>query len=92
MRLLHALNHQLSAAQAAHTDNVPCFKFAAWRRKGVCIEECFKQYKSVNAELNILPFCTQFIPMEVIEYPVHKTIIYHPSLLPLHRGASAINW
>ena len=30
--------------------------------------------------------------MPVIEHPVHKSIVYHPSLLPNHRGASAINW
>ena len=37
-------------------------------------------------------FCTQFIPMDVINYPTHGSIIYHPSILPKHRGASAINW
>ncbi|KAJ1110762.1 hypothetical protein NDU88_008108 [Pleurodeles waltl] len=30
--------------------------------------------------------------MEVIDAPKHGSIIYHPSILPLHRGASAINW
>ncbi|XP_077957244.1 mitochondrial 10-formyltetrahydrofolate dehydrogenase isoform X2 [Gasterosteus aculeatus] len=39
-----------------------------------------------------MPFCSQFIPMNVIDDPKHGSIIYHPSLLPLHRGASAINW
>ncbi|XP_036025615.1 mitochondrial 10-formyltetrahydrofolate dehydrogenase isoform X2 [Onychomys torridus] len=34
----------------------------------------------------------QFIPMDVIDSPKHGSIIYHPSLLPRHRGASAINW
>lgn len=28
----------------------------------------------------------------VINYPKHKSICYHPSILPRHRGASAINW
>uniref|UniRef100_A0A5F8GXY6 10-formyltetrahydrofolate dehydrogenase n=1 Tax=Monodelphis domestica TaxID=13616 RepID=A0A5F8GXY6_MONDO len=51
-----------------------------------------KQYKSLGAQLNVLPFCSQFIPMEVINAPEHGSIIYHPSLLPRHRGASAINW
>uniref|UniRef100_A0A8D3D5G5 10-formyltetrahydrofolate dehydrogenase n=1 Tax=Scophthalmus maximus TaxID=52904 RepID=A0A8D3D5G5_SCOMX len=41
------------------------------------------------AELNVLPFCSQFIPMEVIDHPKHGSIIYHPSLLPRHRGASS---
>ena len=28
----------------------------------------------------------------VINLPKHKSICYHPSILPRHRGASAINW
>lgn len=79
-------------AQAAAADNVSVFKFARWRRQGVVIDEVLSQYKSVGAELNVLPYCTQFIPMEVITAPRHQSICYHPSLLPLHRGASAINW
>uniref|UniRef100_A0A7N8XTU4 10-formyltetrahydrofolate dehydrogenase n=1 Tax=Mastacembelus armatus TaxID=205130 RepID=A0A7N8XTU4_9TELE len=47
---------------------------------------------AVGAELNVLPFCSQFIPMNIIDHPKHGSIIYHPSILPLHRGASAINW
>uniref|UniRef100_A0A4W4ECU4 10-formyltetrahydrofolate dehydrogenase n=1 Tax=Electrophorus electricus TaxID=8005 RepID=A0A4W4ECU4_ELEEL len=47
---------------------------------------------AVGAELNVMPFCSQFIPMTVINYPKHGSIIYHPSILPKHRGASAINW
>ncbi|KAL2102738.1 hypothetical protein ACEWY4_001906 [Coilia grayii] len=39
-----------------------------------------------------MPFCSQFIPMNVIDHPTHGSIIYHPSILPRHRGASAINW
>uniref|UniRef100_A0A8C6S979 10-formyltetrahydrofolate dehydrogenase n=1 Tax=Neogobius melanostomus TaxID=47308 RepID=A0A8C6S979_9GOBI len=32
----------------------------------------------VNAELNVMPFCSQFIPMNVIDHPAHGSIIYHP--------------
>merc|ERR1719435_778404 len=39
-----------------------------------------------------MPFCSQFIPMEVIDHPPEGSIVYHPSILPRHRGASAINW
>lgn len=79
-------------AQAAAADSVSVFKFARWRRQGVVLDEVLSQYKSVGAELNVLPYCTQFIPMEVITEPRHQSICYHPSLLPLHRGASSINW
>uniref|UniRef100_A0A671PDQ5 10-formyltetrahydrofolate dehydrogenase n=1 Tax=Sinocyclocheilus anshuiensis TaxID=1608454 RepID=A0A671PDQ5_9TELE len=76
----------------AEKDGVPVFKFPLWRLKGKAITEVVDQYKAVGAELNVLPFCSQFIPMEVIDHPTHGSIIYHPSLLPRHRGASAINW
>lgn len=78
-------------AITAKEHNIPVFKFSAWRRKGAAIPEVLEQYKSVNATLNVLPFCSQFIPMEVINAPL-GSICYHPSILPRHRGASAISW
>ena len=68
------------------------FKFKAWRRKGVALPEVLEQYRSVGAELNVMPYCSQFIPLEVVNNPAHRSICYHPSLLPRHRGASAISW
>ncbi|TNN79676.1 Cytosolic 10-formyltetrahydrofolate dehydrogenase [Liparis tanakae] len=79
-------------ATEAEKDGVAVFKFPRWRVKGQAIPEVVAQYEATGAELNVLPFCSQFIPMEVIDRPKHGSIIYHPSLLPLHRGASAINW
>nr|KAF6451547.1 aldehyde dehydrogenase 1 family member L2 [Molossus molossus] len=79
-------------ALAAEKDGTPVFKFPRWRVKGKTIKEVAEAYRSVGAELNVLPFCTQFIPMDVIDSPKHGSIIYHPSILPRHRGASAINW
>ncbi|KAM9099212.1 cytosolic 10-formyltetrahydrofolate dehydrogenase [Sarcophilus harrisii] len=79
-------------ALEAEKDHVPVFKFPRWRMKGKALPEVVEQYKSVRAQLNVLPFCSQFIPMEVINAPEHGSIIYHPSILPRHRGASAINW
>ncbi|XP_062522536.1 cytosolic 10-formyltetrahydrofolate dehydrogenase-like [Corticium candelabrum] len=80
-------------AVEAERDGVPLFKFKFWRRKsGETIDTVFSKYKEVGAELNVLPFCSQFIPMDIIDSPRHGSIIYHPSLLPRHRGASAINW
>uniref|UniRef100_A0A3Q0RRM3 10-formyltetrahydrofolate dehydrogenase n=1 Tax=Amphilophus citrinellus TaxID=61819 RepID=A0A3Q0RRM3_AMPCI len=79
-------------AMAAEKDGTPVFKFPRWRVKGKPIPEVVDAYKAVGAELNVMPFCSQFIPMNVIDHPKHGSIIYHPSILPLHRGASAINW
>ncbi|VDO85461.1 unnamed protein product [Heligmosomoides polygyrus] len=86
----------LLALEAAK-DGVPVQKPARWRKKNAegkfeVIPDMLKLYLSYGAELNVLPFCTQFIPLEVTEAPKYKSIIYHPSLLPKHRGASAINW
>ncbi|KAH7975530.1 hypothetical protein HPB52_003026 [Rhipicephalus sanguineus] len=68
-------------------------KLARWRAKGAgVLPEVMCAYEEVQAELNVLPFCSQFIPMEVITWPKHQSIVYHPSLLPRHRGASSVNW
>ncbi|XP_019955399.2 mitochondrial 10-formyltetrahydrofolate dehydrogenase [Paralichthys olivaceus] len=79
-------------AVAAEKDGTPVFKFPRWRVKGKPIPDVVEAYKAVGAELNVMPFCSQFIPMNIIDHPKHGSIIYHPSILPLHRGASAINW
>nr|XP_008542500.1 PREDICTED: cytosolic 10-formyltetrahydrofolate dehydrogenase [Equus przewalskii] len=76
----------------AEKDGVPVFKFPRWRTKGQALPDVVAKYQALGAELNVLPFCSQFIPMEIINAPCHGSIIYHPSLLPRHRGASAINW
>lgn len=79
-------------AQGAAEDGTRVFKFKRWRTKGDTIKEVLDQYKEVKADLNVMPFCSQFIPMDVITSPKLGSIVYHPSILPRHRGASAINW
>ena len=74
---------------------IATFKVKRWRippETEQCLPDIFEQYKSLGADLNVLPFCNQFVPMQVINFPKHKSINYHPSLLPRHRGAAAINW
>ena len=44
---------------------VKVFKFKSWRKKGVALPEVLEQYMSINPRLNVMPFCSQFIPMEV---------------------------
>ena len=43
-------------------------------------------------ELGVMAFVQEFIASTTLELPTHGTIQYHPSLLPKHRGRSAINW
>ncbi|XP_037292640.1 cytosolic 10-formyltetrahydrofolate dehydrogenase [Manduca sexta] len=85
-------NREDPLATIAAQNAKPVFKYKSWRIKGKVIPEILEEYKSVNADINVLPFCTQFIPMEVITYPKYESICYHPSILPRHRGASSINW
>lgn len=85
-------NREDILATTAKRHNIPVFKFALWRRKGVVLPDILQQYQSVQANLNVLPFCSQFIPMEIIDGASHGSICYHPSVLPRHRGASAISW
>ena len=79
-------------ASLAAKDGVKVFKYKSWRKKGSVRPEILEEYKSVRANLNVMPYCSQFIPMEVITFPKYRSICYHPSFLPKHRGASAISW
>ena len=74
-------------SESAHALNVPVFEFKRLRDK-----EAITQFKTVQPELCIMAFVTDIVPMEMINYPILGTIQYHPSLLPLHRGPSSINW
>ena len=52
----------------------------------------FQVYSDLEIDLNVMAFVTVIIPERVINLPSKGTIQYHPSLLPMHRGRSAINW
>jgi methionyl-tRNA formyltransferase len=67
--------------------NVPIFEFKRLRD-----QEAIDQFKSLEPELCVMAFVTDIVPMEMINSPLQGTIQYHPSLLPLHRGPSSINW
>jgi methionyl-tRNA formyltransferase len=54
--------------------------------------QVYDAYLKLKPELAILAFVTDIIPEKLIAIPSLGTICYHPSLLPRHRGASAINW
>ena len=54
--------------------------------------EVYNDYVKLKPELNVMAFVTDIIPESILNYPRLGTIQYHPSLLPRHRGGSAINW
>ena len=47
---------------------------------------------SLEADLCVMAYVTQLVPQNCLDIPALGTIQYHPSLLPRHRGPSAINW
>jgi len=54
--------------------------------------EVYDEYIKLKPELNVMAFVTDIVPEPILNYPRLGTIQYHPSLLPKHRGGSAINW
>lgn len=52
----------------------------------------FAEFAGFRADLVVLAFVTDIIPMRCLEAATYGSICYHPSLLPRHRGASAVNW
>ena len=52
----------------------------------------YDEYIKLKPELNVMAFVTDILPESILKYPRLGTIQYHPSLLPKHRGGSAINW
>jgi methionyl-tRNA formyltransferase len=54
--------------------------------------QVYEIYKKLRPDLAMLAFVTDIIPERLLSIPSVGTICYHPSILPRHRGASAINW
>ena len=44
-----------------------------------------------NADLMVMAFVNVFVPEAARDTPTYGSICFHPSLLPLHRGPSAVN-
>ncbi len=55
-------------------------------------DQVFKAYKELQPDLTVMAFVTDIIPAHYFDIPSQGTINYHPSILPRHRGGSAINW
>ena len=50
------------------------------------------QIRSLEADLCVMAYVTLMVPEEALNAPRLGTIQYHPSLLPMHKGPSSINW
>jgi methionyl-tRNA formyltransferase len=73
--------------EAAVSKEIPVFQPKTYKD-----DQVFAEYKELKPDLTVMAFVTDIIPAHFFEVPSYGTINYHPSLLPRHRGASAINW
>jgi len=71
-----ALEHGLPVQQPANFDD----------------QQTLNTLSGYNADLMIMAFVNVFVPESARDTPVMGSICFHPSLLPLHRGPSAVNW
>lgn len=55
-------------------------------------DEALELMQSFQADLCVMAYVIALVPQRVLDAPRLGTIQYHPSLLPLHRGPSSINW
>lgn len=55
-------------------------------------DETVAQLASHDADLMVMAYVTIFVPEAARDTPKMGSICFHPSLLPLHRGPSSINW
>jgi methionyl-tRNA formyltransferase len=54
--------------------------------------EALALMQSFDADVCIMAYVLLFVPQPVLDAPRLGSFQYHPSLLPLHRGPSSINW
>jgi len=73
--------------QLALDNNLPVHQPASWKTP-----EAAELMRSFNADVCMMAYVLLFVPSEVLDIPTHGSFQYHPSLLPMHRGPSSINW
>lgn len=54
--------------------------------------EALELMQSFEADVCIMAYVLLFIPQPVLDAPRLGSFQYHPSMLPMHRGPSSINW
>ncbi len=74
--------------EAAVAAKLPLYQPKSYRKPG----EVWDQFRALKPDLCVMAYVTLFVPSGFLNIPTHGSIQYHPSLLPLHRGPSSINW
>ena len=73
--------------EAAASAGIPAHSFRSYAS-----DEAQGTLRGMAVEIAVMAYVTQFVPQSFCTIPTHGTIQFHPSLLPLHRGPSSINW
>jgi methionyl-tRNA formyltransferase len=68
-------------------NKIPVYQPESWKT-----DDAFDLMKSLEADLCIMAYVLLIIPSQILNLPKFGSIQYHPSLLPMHRGPSSINW
>lgn len=74
-------------AQFASEKGLPVHQPKSWKTP-----EALELMRSFAPDVCMMAYVTLFVPQPVLDAPTYGTFQYHPSLLPLHRGPSAISW
>jgi len=62
------------------------------KKDGAPIPGALQSYRRMDIDLNVLASFTAFLPSAIATAPEHKSICFHPSLLPRFRGGAALQW
>ncbi len=73
-------------------ERAEAYGIAVYQPRHLRDPEVYEELVRLQPDLNVLAFVTDIVPPRVLDLPRLGSIQYHPSLLPKHRGGSAINW
>jgi methionyl-tRNA formyltransferase len=80
-------------AERAGELGLPLVRRRFYRKKtGEPIAAALAEHAALEPELNVLASVQVFLPRELTDAPRHKSLCFHPSLLPRFRGGAALQW
>jgi methionyl-tRNA formyltransferase len=79
-------------AAEAESRGLSLLRHPGFRRKGQPRQERVADVLAWGADLNVLAYVTVILPVEIVDAPKHRSLCFHPSLLPKYRGGAAIPW
>lgn len=72
---------------------LPLVRRKFYRKKtGEPIQAALDEHRALGADLNVLASVQVFLPRALTDAPKHKSLCFHPSLLPRFRGGAALQW